>query len=214
MLRQSVPDFDQNHFFTADWFSNTIVNWQWILERIDRPGRMLEIGSHEGRSTVWFLENFLASDGEIVCVDPMLNSPISAYDDSSVADHTDLIVDVFRHNTELVRAPDQIVTLYREPSMLAMSRMILDQEQFDVIYVDGCHNAEDVLADAVMAFRLLKTGGIMVFDDYLWNNVPDILDRPKLSIDAFVNLFQRRISIGAINYQMIIRKEAREDRNQ
>lgn len=206
-----MPDFDQNHFFTADWFTNTIVNWQWISERIDQPRRMLEIGSHEGRSTAWFLEHFLASDGEMVCVDPMLNSPISAYDDSEPAEHTDLIADVFRHNTELVRASDQTVTLVRKPSMLAMSQMILDQEHFDVIYVDGCHNAEDVLADAVMAFRLLRTGGIMVFDDYLWNSVPDILDRPKLSIDAFVNIFQRRISIGAINYQMIIRKETRED---
>ena len=213
MLRHQVPDFDTKLFFTADCFSSTIQNWEWIRERMNPPQHMLEIGSHEGRSTVWFLQNFLAPDGTITCVDPMQNEPISAYDRGE-SERVDLIEQIFRHNTELVRQPGQTVDLIREPSMLAMSRMIVEDREFDAIYVDGCHNAEDVLADAVMAFKLLREGGVMVFDDYLWNNVPDILDRPKMSIDAFVNLFQRRISIGAINYQMIIRKEAREDRNQ
>ena len=33
-----------------------------------------------------------------------------------------------------------------------------------VIYIDGSHLAQDVLTDAVMAWKLLKTTGIMILD--------------------------------------------------
>ncbi len=33
-----------------------------------------------------------------------------------------------------------------------------------VIYVDGSHKARDVIADAVLAWALLRPGGILIFD--------------------------------------------------
>lgn len=33
-----------------------------------------------------------------------------------------------------------------------------------VVYIDGSHWAKDVLTDAVMAWRLLKEGGVMILD--------------------------------------------------
>jgi hypothetical protein len=44
---------------------------------------------------------------------------------------------------------------------------------FDLVYVDGSHQAPDVLSDSVMSFHLLRVGGLMIFDDYLWS-----MDRP------------------------------------
>lgn len=44
---------------------------------------------------------------------------------------------------------------------------------FDFYYVDGSHVAPDVMADAVLGWRLLKPGGIMVFDDYEWGAYRD-----------------------------------------
>ena len=38
----------------------------------------------------------------------------------------------------------------------------------DFIYVDGSHQAHDVLCDAILSFKLLRVGGIVCFDDYLW----------------------------------------------
>jgi hypothetical protein len=62
------------------------------------------------------------------------------------------------------------------------------------------------LADAVMAFGLLKPKGFMIFDDYLWKDAANLLDRPKMSIDAFVNMFQNSIEVIMINYQYVIQK--------
>lgn len=38
-------------------------------------------------------------------------------------------------------------------------------QQYDLIYVDGNHNASDALLDVVLCWRLLKVGGVMVVDD-------------------------------------------------
>ena len=38
-------------------------------------------------------------------------------------------------------------------------------QKYDIIYIDGSHEARDVLEDAVLAYRLLKIGGLLIFDD-------------------------------------------------
>ena len=36
--------------------------------------------------------------------------------------------------------------------------------RMQVVYIDGSHDASDVLTDAVMAWKLLAQGGIMILD--------------------------------------------------
>ena len=60
----------------------------------------------------------------------------------------------------------------RLPDMIATG-----EAPFDLIYIDGSHTAADVLTDAVLAFQLLRVGGVMIFDDYLWSM------EPALSVD-------------------------------
>jgi len=56
-----------------------------------------------------------------------------------------------------------------------------------------------VLADLVLAFRLLPPGGVILCDDYLWSREEtaraDILGCPKLAIDAFTNIHRRQIDL-------------------
>jgi len=44
----------------------------------------------------------------------------------------------------------------------------LPHDHFDYISIDGSHEAADVLSDAVLSWPLLKTGGLICFDDYEW----------------------------------------------
>ncbi|HEX2816824.1 MAG TPA: class I SAM-dependent methyltransferase, partial [Phenylobacterium sp.] len=83
----------------------------------------------------------------------------------------------------------------------------------ELIYIDGSHQAPDVLTDAVLAFQLLRVGGILIFDDYLWSHEgpgqQDFYNMPKPAVDAFVNIFQRRMTvIGAPLRQLYVRKIA------
>ena len=71
-----------------------------------------------------------------------------------------------------------------------------------------------MLADAVLSFWLLRRGGVMVFDDYLWSLEPwgqqDPLNMPKPAIDAFINIYQRKLRVlaGIPLYQIAIEKLA------
>jgi predicted O-methyltransferase YrrM len=98
------------------------------------------------------------------------------------------------------RAPHgATVTKSRGASVQSLARMVADgQAEFDLVYVDGSHLAQDVLTDAVLSFRLLKRGGLAIFDDYLWLQDSESisqLDRPKVALDAFVNVFCRSLRI-------------------
>ena len=46
--------------FSADWFSANIPVWRTLLDQV-RPQRVLEIGSYEGRSTVFIIERCAAA---------------------------------------------------------------------------------------------------------------------------------------------------------
>lgn len=79
-----------------------------------------------------------------------------------------------------------------------------DNEYFDIIYVDGNHNPEFVLEDAVLAFRKLKIGGYLIFDDVNW---PDGPDHTQRGIDAFLLAYRDRIeNLGDNKCQQFTRK--------
>jgi predicted O-methyltransferase YrrM len=74
---------------------------------------------------------------------------------------------------------------------------------FDIIYIDGNHEPEYVLEDAVLSFRKLKIGGIMIFDDYGWGG-PDLTQR---GIDGFLSGYHKRITVlGLQECQVFIKK--------
>ena len=64
-----------NYNFTANWFDSA-ENQEMDLRNVlpyktNDEIHILEIGSYEGRSTVWFVENLLNNEkSTITCVDP------------------------------------------------------------------------------------------------------------------------------------------------
>ena len=78
--------------------------------------------------------------------------------------------------------------------------------EFDFIYVDAAHDAQNVLRDAVLAFEVLKVGGTMVFDDYQWQVLPEATDCPKLAIDGFLAAYAKQIEIVAMGWQVCIKR--------
>jgi len=123
---------------------------------------------------------------------------------------------LFLHNTRVAcaRAPNHVeLMIHKGYSHRHLANLLSQNKEnyFDFIYVDGSHQAPDVLADAVLSFSLLKVGGIMVFDDYLWaEDMPygrDPLRCPKPAIDAFINIFFRKMEvISAPLYQIYTKK--------
>ena len=76
---------------------------------------------------------------------------------------------------------------------------------YDFVYIDASHEGRHVLEDAVLAFRLLRKDGIIIFDDY---QRPDSGQHrtPKAAIDAFLDLWQPQIEVLHHEYQVAVRR--------
>jgi hypothetical protein len=61
--------------------------------------------------------------------------------------------------------------------------------------------------DAVSSWLLLKSLGIIIFDDYAWEPEKTPLERPQIAIDIFLQAFKTRIEVLHKSYQVIIRKK-------
>ncbi len=88
----------------------------------------------------------------------------------------------------------------------------LTQDRYDIIYIDGSHATKDVLEDAVLSWRLLKNGGILIFDDYRWVGLGSQCefdassDYPKAAIDSFATCYQGDFEVIHSSNQLILRK--------
>ena len=80
----------------------------------------------------------------------------------------------------------------------------------DIIYIDGSHDENDVLEDAVLSWRLLKEGGILIFDDYRWLRLyPDQnIALPIVAIDAFYRSFESHLEVIHNSSQLLLRKKS------
>jgi len=198
--------------FTADWFSGNIAQWTGIFRGVKwnplTPKTVVEIGCYEGRATLWILKNLLQhADSRIHCIDTFTGG-----NDKSPYQTRGL----FERFTDNIResGDEAKVIVHQDLSWRPLVKLIGAGTQADFVYVDGSHLAPDVLEDAVLSYRLLRVGGVMICDDYLWSmekpGQDDILNSPKLAIDAFTNLYRRKMAILAYQklYQLVLRKIA------
>jgi len=204
--------------YTRDWLKHAINNFLYVKE-FGQLHNILEIGTFEGRSACWLLKNLLADTGTLTCIDPFpdkqirdsselfASSQINPFKNISYSVENK-VLNQFNSNISQVKKPQQKVNLFQEVSYTALSKLIVDKKQFGFIYIDGCHWGQVALTDACMCFGLLEPNGFMLFDDYLNQDRPNVYNRPKIAIDAFVNIFQPDLEIHRLGYQVLIQKKA------
>jgi predicted O-methyltransferase YrrM len=193
--------------FTQDWFSWAPPVWQHLIPMLSERKKFLEIGAFEGRATTWIVENMMEDGSEIVCIDTWAGGEEHVNGEMSGAEER------FDHNMLMCldKFPERRISKIKLSSYeflgnLAMRLNDKTQRRYDFIYIDGSHIAKDVLTDACMSWPLLKKGGIMVFDDYLWGDMSRPNHVPKPAIDAFVNIFIEELKIVHVGYQLIVRR--------
>ncbi len=166
--------------FTADWFTQNAAEWMRLLGHLrDKPSHGLEIGSYEGRSACWFLENLLTHDrSTLTCIDPWDGS------DPCLAEETVAAEKLFDANTK----PYGKVLKSKEKSKDVLPRFIEEDGQwYDFVYVDGDHEGYSVLYDLVLGWELVKPGGWIIADDYKWTSAM-LKNQPASAIDLWMNL--------------------------
>ncbi|CAN5883601.1 hypothetical protein BH23PLA1_BH23PLA1_32160 [soil metagenome] len=190
--------YHHDYEFTQDWFTFKIPVWETVLAPYKgKPGvNYLEVGLYEGRSALWMLENILTDPTRRLTGIDLFEGELK---------------ERFLENLRRSGAPNR-ATVIIEPSQVALRGLPL--ETYDIIYIDGSHATADVMEDAVLSYRLLKQGGILIFDDYQWAGAlyqgpltrDDVSDFPKVAIDRFVECFEDKLRVVHNSYQLILEK--------
>lgn len=184
-------------FDHKDWVTPHIPYWEVILGGIDPCAEhtFLEVGSFEGRSAVWFIDNYMHHpSSKFISVDTWKGG--EEVERTKLPFDFKVIEQNFQHNIASCSYPlkieihkgdsvDRLLSLAKRPGWLTCA------------YIDGSHRARDVLWDMMLTYRCLKQGGVMILDDY--NNVMatnNEMLRVKPAVDFFVKLYEDDINFG------------------
>ena len=198
--------------FTSGWFALHSSDWENHLKELKgKPNiHALEIGSYEGFSAIWQLENILTdSTATITCID--------IFDNKTIEDR-------FDRNIKATGVEYKVTKLKGSSEKMLRG---LNLEQYDYIYIDGSHMPKWVLSDAVLSWDLLKKGGLIIFDDYrfiqgkpkeyrptkiefldnyLWKRQGRNTHSPEPAIDAFLKIFGPYLEVVFKKFQVVAKK--------
>jgi len=189
--------------YSTDWFTKNISVWEKTLADLKgKPIQAIELGSYEGRSAVWMLENILTHPrATLICVDSWKDG-VNTTDLEGTKPKWDEIRADFHENIKPYM--DKVAIFEGRTADFLRNT----DNKADLIYVDASHTAHDALVDGVLSHLILKPGGIIIFDDYLWgalNHAPNV---PKGAIDAFMECFAEQYELLACGYQVVLRKKS------
>lgn len=184
--------------FTKDYVSHYQRQWQsWFKNYRGQPHlQYLEVGLYEGRSLFWMLENILTHPtAQATAVD--------AYE--LISPELTAIKTTFLNNLKVSGFENKV--RFRQ----GFSEDILPQlplNFYDLIYVDGNHDAKAVESDLKISFPLLKPSGLLVIDDYRYvNKTHPEIEPTKLGVDRFLNEYQDQYDLVLKDYQVVVRKK-------
>jgi len=198
--------------WTHDVPTGSRVLFEQMLRRHTGTGtRLLEIGTYAGTSLVEMLR--ILPEATAVAIDRWTN-----YDEDGLASLGKLeergIERVFYENLRRAGVSGRVQAL-KGDSVTTLLDLIEQKEPFDFVYVDGSHKCIDCYTDMALSWRLLKTGGTMVIDDYLLqptivaqqqSTAGAVLDYPKRGVDHFLSKYEGTYRVLDKGYRVCLEK--------
>jgi predicted O-methyltransferase YrrM len=185
-----------------NWFAQSAqYNFDVLLQRFVGQDNLafLQLGAYTGDASVWLCENVLTGK-ECVLVD------IDTWQGSNELAHEEMDFDDVFETYKIKTAQYKQIGFFRSTTTYFLQN-IPQSPTYDFIYVDADHTTVGVLLDAELSWPLLKSGGVMAFDDYTWSHhTGDPRLEPKVGIDLFLHRHTGEYEILAVNDQVWIEK--------
>ena len=189
-IYKKFSTINQNH----KWFCNNLNFLSNSFKDVIGIKNILEIGSYEGRSAIFFLNNFIYSN--IHCIDTWSGS-----DEHDNFDFT-VIEKNFDFNTLTFQSNNRL----KKFKMNSNEFFLSNSKKYDLIFVDGDHSSDQVKIDIENSWKVLNKGGYLILDDYMWWFYKDLKKNPSSSINNFIVDHISEISSLKIWHQIIIKK--------
>ena len=137
---------DKQFKFTDDWITNKTNIMLNIFENHNiNPKEILEIGVHEGFSTIFFQYAF--KDFHTDVIDIFLNDKRKK----------------FESNINIINLKN--INIHQTTSH---NFLVNNKKKYDLVFVDGGHGYLDVIVDLLYSFQYLNINGLLLIDDYDW----------------------------------------------
>lgn len=187
-----------DHFFCPwDDFTIHIKNWEMFLTRFyDIENlKFLELGTAQGRASVWMMENVLtATNCHLTTIDLTNIRMTHGEKQKRMLDDQEIVIDCLQNLQPYI---DRNQCTFVQTSTDDFFRT--NQQRFDFIYIDASHDPDQVLRDAIKSFDCVKQNGLILFDDYGWGEC-------GLGIEAFLQAFNKKINVIHKDYQVLVEK--------
>ena len=138
-------------------------------------GKAVEIGSYSGEGTIVLAKYFK----EVLAVDPWLNG-YDIHDRASQQTPMKFVLAKFHENTKGLGN----VMYSQSKSQDALE--VVEDGSLDLVYVDGDHRYEAVLADLKGWLKKLRAGGVMAGHDWSMQDVKKALAEVFLNKEAVI----------------------------
>lgn len=186
----------ENYKYSQNWFLVSEIRSK-LLDIIDssKENNILEIGSYEGLSAVFFADNLLNHpNSSLTCIDPFLTI--------SDNDHKDFLI-----NNEEMNF-DYNISICKNSDKIKVNKITSDKffesniKKYNFIYIDGSHDCDFIMRDMENSFNVLEKDGIMWMDDYGGGDGIQI----KKTMDIFLQKYKGEYILIHKSYQLAIKK--------
>jgi len=178
--RFKITQPETNFQFTNNWFDRNInISMKLLQSLFTKQNNILEIGSHEGKSSVWMLDNLCNTEGStFTSIDPYLT-------DDKTSPVTSDTYKRFCHNIKLCKNSGKF-NQHVGTSRDILPKLIAEQKSYNIIYVDGSHLMDDVLSDLEHSHQLLQPGGVILLDDVGFEDKDtDVMGAAKIFLNKY-----------------------------
>ena len=196
IIKRRFEKFIESKFFSQKWFLNNFELFHYYLPKdYDKNFSYLEIGSYEGLSALNILYNY--KNSKVTTIDLWDEGNINS---ESLNVNFNEIEDRFNKNLNGYK-----YTKIKNDSVIVLRELLKKKIFFDIIYIDGSHNGEDILSDAIESYKILNEEGILIFDDVV-NANKNITIQSYVGFEKFCEIYKKKIKVLYLKNIAIIRK--------
>ena len=203
-----IDSFDKSKkYFRSDWMSLRLDFLNPFLdEYIGKDNlRILEVGVFEGRFTHYMSKYILTGNNNVYDIIDVFSLDYVSIEHAEVGLYDKQLYETFNHNINEFKSK---ITFN---IMVGSSDKILPdlKNMYDFIFVDAAHNAADVYKDLIHSHRMLKNGGKLLIDDYVWAlpHYPDLVYlTPRIGINEFIKIHKKEYKLIKVYSQIQLKK--------
>jgi SAM-dependent methyltransferase len=204
-IRDLIHDIDPYDGLMLDSYTPDLQGWgsthpvfRYLIEDI-RPRLILEVGTWKGASALHMAQiqrSLNIEDAEICCVDTWLGAlefwlgshrDLERYQSLKLQNGFPSVYYTFLRNV-LFKGADRLITPFPTTSAIAARFFAYHGIKFDLIYIDGSHDYEDVRDDLSVYWSLTAPNGALLGDDYGNKDWPGV----ERAVDEFAIALGKR----------------------